>query len=200
MVISGSSLCWLAVAVRLSVARPGDTNCCSKADTTCGKLGACGKGVVAGLILHPLTFYFLLIGDEDALSFKSVEVMFESVPQFILQTYSIFLFGFGFTATGTTLGLPSNVLGPVMKKIGVFTSFVSTVHGVNADIVNDNFSSLTQRNILKCFLYTLPGLLIRLLLSPLSCLLAPVGWIRAHYKCRPHYNLGHHLQLGGPGV
>ena len=159
-------------AVRLSVARPGDTNYCSEAETTCDKLVACCESFVAALCLHPTTFYFLVTGHKHALELKSYEVLFEAFPQFILQTYSIFLFGFGFTATGTTLGLPSNVLGPVIKILGVITSFVSTVHGVNTNIVDDNFPPpLSQRNILKCCIYTLPDLLMRLLIFPICWLL-----------------------------
>ena len=81
-------------AVRLLVARPGDTNYCSDADTTHEKFKACVAGIAYGLILHPQTFYFLVSGDKGALKAKSVKIMFLSFPQFQLQTYSIFLFGF----------------------------------------------------------------------------------------------------------
>ena len=161
----------MAVASRLSEAQPVNTNYYTRKYED-EKLFSYVLGAGWGIFLHPVTVLALLGGFEDAFMFQSWESVFEAFPQFVLQTYSILLFGFGFTATGTTLGLPSNVIDPVMKILGIVTSFSSIVHGVNSRIVDDNFPQpLAQRDILKCSLYTLPDLLFRLLLFPVCWLL-----------------------------
>ena len=124
------------------------------------------------VFLHPLTIHQLWTVTDHHPSLKAYEVVFEAFPQFILQSYTIFLFGVGISEEGNTLGMPNNILSPVVKILGVVTSFISIVHGINCKIVDANLPSrYNQRNILKCCFYTLPDILTRILLFSITWVL-----------------------------
>jgi len=59
-----------------------------------------------------------------------------------------------------------------VKILGLITSFISIVHGINCKIVDANLPSrYNQRNILKCCIYTLPDILTRILLFSITWVL-----------------------------
>ena len=58
-----------------------------------------------------------------------------------------------------------------MHIVGLFSSSYSIFKGVNSWVVSRNFPTYNKRIILKCFIYTLPDILIRILLFPVAWLL-----------------------------
>ena len=137
------------------------------------------NGFKAGMktlfLLHFITVMELWTGDypdKDEFSIplgKVLETCFESVPQFYLMSYILFLFGFGFPSS-SSLSLQS-LLPPVMMILGLVTSFLSLVHGINNLTVGGSKSTVNKTNILKCSLYTLPDILMRLLFFPIAWIL-----------------------------
>ena len=131
------------------------------------------KGIKTLFFLHFVTVMELWTDNFDKERFpipdgKSVEVIFESFPQFCIQCYVFFLFGFGFSNNhGNSFW---SLFTPGVRVFGIVTSLLSVLHGINCHIVASSSikTKFSQINILKCSLYTLPDLLMRLLFFPIS--------------------------------
>lgn len=135
--------------------------------------------IIPCLALQPMTLIELCKKNTEGYpGVKVLEVLFESVPQFIIQMYAMFLYGFGFSARGTyhlgsNFNISKNVVDPGFKIFGVITSAFSIFHGVNSFIVNECFSSYNWRYILKSSLYTVFDITARLLFYPVAWILFP---------------------------
>lgn len=98
----------------------------------------------------------------------TIKIFIKASSQFCIQSYVIFLFGFGFSSShGYSFW---SLFNPGVRIFGLITSFLSVLHGINCHIVANSGikTKFSQTNILKCSLYTLPDLLIRLLFFPIS--------------------------------
>ena len=81
--------------------------CSNDKKTWCQKFKNCIKVL---FFLQPLTLYKILTTADYLSLFQIFEVLFEAFPQFVLQTYTILLFGFGFYESGYTFRLSSNIV------------------------------------------------------------------------------------------
>merc|ERR1719186_687779 len=91
---------------------------------------------------------------------KMYEVFFESYPQLTFALYLVCIRGFG-----------EDTLTVVMKALAMLTSLISVVMGINSSIVEDYFQTAGWRSVVRCWLYTLPDLLLRLIIYPITWLL-----------------------------
>jgi len=129
--------------------------------------------IIPCLLLQLFTLVELTKATDGFPGTKVLEVLFEAVPQFVIQMYAMFLYGFGFSSTGSILGVQNNIINPGFKIFGIITSAIAIFHGVNSFIVDENFTSYNWRYIFKSSLYTILDITARLLFYPVAWILLP---------------------------